>query len=169
MVTQIQGRYAPTASVLTSHVQGVRLFMRDFADVNLLIRGEETPDRVYAFATMDFLSDFNGTPPFTRFSLDDMVVQYQLSSFAIRGTVISVLQSLMIMYARNNLPFSDGGLSVNINDKAPIIQSMLGILQASYEQKLRMVKTSINVYTLLDSAPSGVQSEYTMLHQQGYY
>lgn len=141
--------------------------MRDFADVNLLLRGEETPDRMIAFATMDFLSDFNGTPPFTILSLDDLL-NYQLSNFAIRGTVISILQSLMLVYARNNLPFSDGGLSVNINDKAPIIQSMLGLLQASYEQKLRMVKTSINIYTILDSSPSGVMSEYSSIYSTWY-
>ncbi len=168
MVTQIQGLRAPTRDVLVAHVQSVRFFMRDFAELNLLLRGEETSDRMLEWATYDFLSDFNGTPPFTAFSLNELVA-YNMQNFAVRGTVISVLQSLMIIYARNHLPFSDGGLSVNINDKAPIIQSMLGLFQASYEQKLRMIKTSINVGLMLDGGPSGLHSDYAVLYSQGYY
>jgi hypothetical protein len=142
--------------------------MRDFAELNLLIRGEESSDRMITWATMDFLSDFNGTPPFTTFSLDDMLV-YNLHSLAIRGTVISLLQSLMIFYARNHLPFSDGGLSVNINDKAPIIQSMLQLLQSAYEQNKRMVKTAINVEGILDAGPSGLHSDYYAMSAIGFY
>jgi len=149
-------------------VQSVRLFMRDFAELNLLIRGEESSDRMIAWATMDFLSDFNGTPPFSGYSLDDLFAR-NLHSMAIRGTVISLMQSLMIIYARNNLPFSDGGLTVSINDKAPIIQSMLGLLQSSYEQQKRMVKTAVNIEGILDHQPSGVHSDYLALSAVGFY
>ena len=148
-------------------MQSVRLFMRDFAELNLLIRGEESSDRMIAWATMDFLSDFNGSTPFSSYSLDDMF-SYNLMSFATRGTVISLMQSLMILYTRNYLAFSDGGLSVNINDKAPMIQAMLGLLQSAFEQQKRMIKTAINVSGLLDSSPSGLHSDYMALSASGY-
>jgi len=164
----LQGLQQPTDAVFNAHVQSVRLFMRDFAELNLLVRGEESSDRMIAWATVDFLSDFNGTPPFGTFSLDDMNM-YQLQHLAVRGTVISLLQSLMIFYARNHLPFSDGGLSVNIMDKAPIIQSMLQLLQAAYEQNKRMVKTAINVQGIMDAGPSGVHSDYYALSSIGFY
>jgi hypothetical protein len=168
MVSQLQGLAQPTLTGLESHIQSVRLFMRDFAELNLLIRGEESSDRMIAWATMDMLSDFNGTPPFSTYSLDDLFTR-NLHSLAIRGTVISLLQSLMLIYARNYLPFSDGGLSVSINDKAPILQSMIGLMQSAVEQQKRMVKTAINVEGLLDVQPSGVHSDYLALSCIGYY
>jgi len=168
MGSQLQGLAQPTILGLESHIQSTRLFLRDFAEINLLIRGEESSDRMIAWATMDFLSDFNGTPPFSAYSLDDLCAR-NLNHLAVRGTVISLLQSLMVLYARNNLPFSDGGIQVSINDKAPIIQSMLGLFQSAYEQQKRMVKTALNIEHLLDSAPSGVHSDYLALSAWGLY
>lgn len=142
--------------------------MRDFAELNLLIRGEESSDRMIAWATVDFISDFNGTPYFTSFNLDDLFA-LNLQHLAIRGTVCSLFESLMIFYARNHLPFSDGGLSVSINDKAPIIQSMLGLMSSSYEQNKRLVKTALNVESIMDSGPSGVHSDYAAMAGLGFY
>lgn len=142
--------------------------MRDFAPLNLLIRGEESSDRMIAWATVDFLSDFNGTPPFSAYSLDDMF-SLNLQNLCVRGTVIGLLQSLMIFYARNHLPFSDGGLSVSINDKAPIIQSMISMFQSAYEQNKRMVKTALNIEGIMDAQPSGVHSDYYALSAIGFY
>lgn len=167
-MTELQGLAQPTSEAFAAHVQSVRFFMRDFTELNLLIRGEESSDRMIAWSTVDFLSNFNGTPPFTGFSLDDMF-SYNLQHLAVRGTTITLLQSLMIFYARNHLPFSDGGLSVNINDKAPIIQTMLQMLQSAYEQEKRMVKTAINIAGILDVGPSGVHSDYYALNAVGFY
>ena len=168
-MSQLQGLGQPQQGTsFEAHIQSVRLFMRDFAVLNLLIRGEETSDRMLAWATMDFLSNFNGTPPFSTMNLDDLFV-YNLQFFAIRGTVIGVLQSLMIIYARNHLPFSDGGLGVNFNDKAPLIQSMLALFQAAYEQDKRQIKTAINVAGIMDAGPSGVHSDYYALSAIGFY
>ena len=170
MASQLQGLGQPSDSRLfEAHVQQVRFFMRDFSMLNLLIKGEESSDRMIAWATMDFLSNFNGTPPFSSFTLDDMIQGYNLSYFAIRGTTISLLQSVMLLYARNHLPFSDGGLSVNINDKTPLIQSMLQLFQSAYEQEKRQIKTAINVMGMLDQGPSGLHSDYLSLASQGYY
>lgn len=168
-MSQLQGLGQPqNMKAFESHIQSVRLFMRDFDILNLLIRGEESSDRMIAWATMDFLSNYNGTPPFSSFTLDDLF-NYNLQFFAIRGTVISVLQSLMILYARNHLPFSDGGLSVNFNDKAPLIQSMLALFQSAYEQDKRQIKTAINVMGIMDAGPSGVHSDYYALSAIGFY
>jgi hypothetical protein len=151
-----------------AHVQGVRLFTRDFAELNLLTKGQESSDRMIAFATMDFLSDFNGTPPFSSLTLDDMYRRF-LNSLAVRGTVVSLLQSLMIFYSRNHLPYSDGGLSVNLHDKAPIIMSMLSLIQSGYEQNKRLVKTSLNVESIMGEEVSGVLSDYSALSFLGLF
>lgn len=165
---QLQGLAQDVSQRMVQHIQITRLFFRDFAELNLLIRGEESSDRMIAWATLDFLSDYNGTPPFTGFTLDDFYVN-NLQSFAVRGTAISLLQSVMLLYIRNNLPFSDGGLSVQINDKAPMIQATLSLFQSSYEQNKRAIKTAFNVMQLLDVDVSGVHSDYSVLSSLGYY
>jgi hypothetical protein len=165
---QLQGLAQPETDLFKAFIQSVRLWLRDFAELNLLIRGQESSDRMIAFAIHDFLSDFNGTPPFTSFALEDMVAR-NLQSLALRGTSISLLQSVMFIHMRNHLPFSDGGLSVQINDKAPLIQSILQLLQSQYEQNKRMVKTANNIQGILDSGPSGVHSDYYALSAIGLY
>lgn len=156
------------SAALRAHIGAVRLFLRDFSELNLLIQGEESSDRMVAWATLDMLSDFNGTPPFTRYGLTDLM-DLGLHSFMVRGTVISLLQSVGLLQTRNHLPFSDGGLSVAINDKAPMIQSWLQLLQSSYEQMKSKIKISLNIMTIMDMASSGVHSDYAMLSAIGLY
>lgn len=165
---ELEGLQQPSSAALRSHIQAVRLFMRDWAELNVLTRGQESSDRMILWCTLDFLSDFNGTPPLTRYSLEHLY-SLQLQSLAIRGTIIGLLQSVGILQTRNHLPFSDGGISVSINDKAPQIQSWLQLFQSSYEQKKRLVKTALNVEQLLDDAPGGLHSDYYALSSLGLY
>lgn len=154
--------------VLRAHIEAVRYFMRDFAKLNLLIRGQESSDRMIVWATQDFLSDFNGTPPFTGYSLAELASR-NLQHLAVRGTVITLLQSVMILQIRNRIPYSDGGISVDVNDKAALIQSTLHLLQSAYEQNKRQVKTALNIENLLDYNPSGVHSDYYGLYALGMW
>jgi hypothetical protein len=153
---------------LRQHTQGVRLFMRDFAELNLLIRGEESSDRMIAWATFDFVSDFNSSPPFSGYTLEAMY-DSGWSSFAIRGTVVTVLQSLSLWYTRNNLPFSDGGISVNMNDKAGALMQMSSLLQSAYEQNKAKIKTALNVAQLLEPDSIGLHSDLAFLSESYGY
>lgn len=168
MAAQIQGLGQDVSPEFRAHIQSVRYFMRDFAELNLLVRGEESSDRMIAWATLDMLSDFNGTPPFTTLSMEAMVSR-NLMHLAVRGTVITLLESVMLLHNRNHLPYSDGGMTIQLHDKAPFIQSMLGVFQSAYEQNKRLVKTALNVEELLDYGPSGVHSEYYTLHTLGFF
>jgi hypothetical protein len=149
--------------IMRAHTQAVRLFMRDYAEVNLLVRGEESSDRMIAWATMDFVSDFNGsTTPFTSIGIEEMYYR-GWQSFCVRGTTCTLLQSLMILYARNHLPFQDGGISINLNDKAPLIMQMLSLLLSAYEQNKRSMKTALNIELLLQPDSTGLFSDYSRL------
>lgn len=168
-MAQLQGLTQNGEDLLNSHIQGVRLFMRDLAELNQLIEGEETSDRMLIWSTLDFLSDFNGTPHFTQMSLANLYDR-QLQALCVRGTVCTVLESLIITYNRNHLPFSDGGISVNINDKADFLMSLLGMMKSGYEQQKRQVKITLNIEgLLLDLGPSGVHTDYSTLSDYGYY
>jgi len=138
-------------------VQEVRLFMRDFPELNRLLRGEESSDRMIAWAVIDAISDFNGTPHFTSLSLEDLLSLGQ-RSLMLRMTVIALLESVGLLQTRNHLNYSDGGLNVGVNDKTPMIMNWLQYFKGSTEQMKQRVKVAINIQGMLGQ--SGVHSEY---------
>lgn len=148
----------PNANIkLDNFVQTVRTFLRDYAELNRLIAGEESTNRQIIWALMDTLDDFNSTPPFTSFTLSN----FPSMSLLVRGTTISLLESIGLLQTRNHLQFSDGGLQVGINDKTPFIQSWLQLFKNSYEEKKQRIKVAFNIETAWGG---GVFSEFRFIN-----
>jgi hypothetical protein len=148
----------PQADIeLNSFVNQVRLFTRDYAELNRLIAGVESSNRQIVWAVMDALDDFNTSPPFTRFGIGT----FPSRSLLIRATVISLLQSVGLLQTRNHLSFSDGGIQVGINDKTPFIQSWLQLFQNGYEQKKEKLKVAYNIESAWGG---GIHSEYRFVN-----
>lgn len=145
---------------LEQFVGTVRLFMRDYPQLNRLIQGEEHSDRLIAWAVVDALDDFNGTPPLTGYGLSNFPNKYLL----VRGTVISLLESVGLLMTRNHLTFSDGGIQVGVSDKTPLIQSWIQLLTNKYEDKKMRLKIALNIE---NGWGGGVHSEY--LWTAGFY
>jgi hypothetical protein len=134
-------------------VNQVRLYLRDYPELNRLIAGVENSNRQIVWAVMDTLDEFNTTPPFTRFGVGDFPSRHLL----LRGTVISLLESVGLLQTRNHLAFNDGGIQVGINDKTPFIQSWLNLFKQSYEDKKIKLKVAYNIES---GWGGGVYSEY---------
>jgi hypothetical protein len=151
----------PTIDIaLTNWIQTVREFMRDHANLNRLIQGEEHSDRLIAWAIMDAIDDFNSTPPITFYGLTNFPSRYLL----LRGTVIGLLESIGLLMTRNQLSFSDGGIQVGISDKTPLIQSWIQLFTNKYEEKKKQLKIAINIES---GWGGGIHSEY--LWTNGFY
>lgn len=138
----------------------VRAFMRDYAELNRLIQGEEHSDRLIAWAAIDALDDFNSTPPMTAYQFTNFPSKHLL----LRGTVISLLESIGLLMTRNHLTFSDGGIQVGVSDKTPLIQSWIQLFTNKYEQKKDRLKVALNIE---GGWGGGVHSEY--LWTSGFY
>ena len=133
------------SDAFNAFIHTVRLYLRDYPQLNRLVKGEESSDRMIAWAIMDFLSDFAGTPPpIGYYPLEDLLAQHQ-QALALRGTVIALLESVSILQARNHLNFSDGGLSVGVSDKAPLLLQIRSQLIQKYEQQKVQVKVALNI------------------------
>ena len=168
MAVQLQGLegipgLSPT---FNSFIQTVRLFTRDHPQLNRLVKGEESSDRLIAWAILDFLSDFAGTPPEMGYMSLDQLFERHYQAFALRGTVVALLQSVGILQTRNHLQFSDGGISVGVSDKAPMLMQWIRDFQNKYETEKMQKKVSMNIGQLLNSF-SGVHSEYFFVN--GWY
>jgi len=138
----------------------VRLFMRDFPELNRLIQGEETNARMMIWSVIDAVHDFNDTPP----PIGELPIERMPQHILLRGVVCGVLESVMVLQARNQLNLSDGGITVGVSDKAPLLMQMSQMFRNQYEQKKLQWKTSRNI---MQSFGAGVISEYW--YSSGWY
>ena len=142
-------------------VQEVRAFLRDYPELNRLVAGEESSDRQIAWAIMDAVDNFNGTPHFTNYSLESLLVKGQ-KHLLVRMAVITLLESVALLQARNQLSYSDGGITISTNDKSPLLMNWIQYFKNVTEQKMVRVKVSMNIEDALEEP--GVFSEYWDLH-----
>jgi hypothetical protein len=87
-------------------VQMVRLYIRDFPELNRIVKGEESSDRQIGWATLDAIADFNGTPHFTMLRLEDLLMRNQ-HALILRMTVISLIESIGLLQTRNHINYAD--------------------------------------------------------------
>lgn len=141
----------------------VRDYLRDHPQFNALqLNDFETSDSVISLCADLAADDFSNSPPLIgRHTVESMPYLYLLFI----GTVLQVLRSAGLMQARNNLNYSDGGLTVATSDKSPIYKAWADTYYAEYEQKKRTLKISLNAA----SAYGGVSSEYRNLGAYGQY
>jgi len=138
-------------------VNTVRMYMRDYPELNRLISGTEHSNRQIAWAILDALDDWNSTPPLiSRVGLST----HPSSRLLLRATAIALLESVGILQTRNNLTFSDGGIQVGTSDKTPFIMNWLQLLKQDYEDKKLKMKIAINIEQGWDG---GVSSEFAYL------
>jgi hypothetical protein len=142
-----------------SFVQMVRLFMRDYPELNRLVAGEESGDRQIAWAVLDALSDFNGTPHLTDLRLEDLLQRHQ-HHLLLRMTVISLIESVALLQTRNHVNYSTGGINVGVNDKTPLLMNWLQYFKSFTDQRKQHVKVALNIEGILGPSNSGVFSEY---------
>jgi hypothetical protein len=139
-------------------VQLVRLYHRDFHELNRIVAGEESSDRQIAWAVYDAMADFNGTPHFTSFTLED-ILQRNQHALILRMATISLIESVGLLQTRNHINYSNGGINVGVNDKTPMLMNWLQYFKAFTEQMKQRVKVAINIEGILGPSNSGVHSE----------
>ena len=157
---------AGASPAFNQFVSDTRYFMRDMPELNRLVSGQESSDRMIALCTVNAISEFNSQPP--------LIGSYGFSTFLEKGwldplrtgTIIKLLTSVGILQTRNHLPFSDGGLNVAVSDKTPLLQSWIQLFRVEWMQWKQQVKVAANIAQLLDGQ-GGVASELFDIH--GYY
>ena len=147
-------------------VAQTRLYTRDFPELNRLVAGEESSDRMIAFAAIEALSDFNSEPPQIGFYTFDMFVEKGWVHPLRNGTICQLLHMIGLLQTRNHLPFSDGGLNVSVSDKTPLIQSWIQLFCNKWETWKQKIKVQQNIAGIL-TGEGGVSSELFAVN--GYF
>lgn len=143
----------PNNSVTHKMIGRVRTFMKDFVHKNRLIVGEEASDDEIILYLELAVDDFNNAhTPRTNYTLNTF------PSFAILlwGAVIQALTSESLLQIRNDLSYSDGGITVALSNKAPAMMQAAQGLMMNYERKVEDLKKQLN----LEQGDGGVPSEY---------
>ena len=154
------GISAENSPLMRDIVENVRLFMRDFVELNRLTKGFDHSSRHIMWAVLDTLSDWASTPPFIGQDLG-MILSSGWQSLFIRGCAIALLESLNFLHMRNYLPYSDGGVNTQ-TENPQMIQAALQMMKNEYEQKKLKVLIAKNIELSLGSP--GVHSEYLFVN-----
>lgn len=144
-------------------VQVVRGYLRDHAELNRLTAGEESSDRQIAWAIFDALADFNGTPPLTEFTLEDLLARRQ-HNLLVRMVAVSLIESVGLLQTRNHLNYNNGNFSVGVNDKTPLLMNWLQYFRSTTDQMKVRVKVALNIESILGTGTRGVFSEYWLVN-----
>ena len=123
-------------------IQQVRLYLRDYPQLNRLIRGEESSDRTIAYALQDACNDWNSTPPLIG-NVD--VLSHPAPNLLVRCASATLLQSVSFLQTRNNLSYSDGEVNVNSSSRGPELRQAAGMLLQDYEMKKQRLKIALNI------------------------
>ena len=140
-------------------IQMVRGYTRDFPELNRLVAGQESTDRQIAWAILDAVADFNGTPHFTSYQLGDLLT-YSQHNLMLRMTCISLIESVGLLQTRNHLNYNNGGFNVGTNDKTPLLMQWLQYFKQTTDQMKQRVKVALNIQGILSTSQYGVFSEY---------
>jgi hypothetical protein len=131
----------------------LRLFMRDTAAFNRLIRKEESEDDLLQFAIDMAVSDWNSTmPPVGPVTIGNYPSLYLL----MHGAAIQLLKTQGLIQARNELNYSAGGSSFVRSNKTNYYMQWMINFANEYETKKRNVKIAQNIAR----GWGGVSSEY---------
>lgn len=154
-MAQLQG-ITTLSPEMRAFVPVVRMYLRDYPELNRLVKGFETGDRFIAWAVCDAMSWFNGTPHLTNLGLADLLARQQ-HWLLTRMTSVTIMESVGLLQTRNHINYSNGGINVGVNDKTPLILQWLQYYRSTIDQKLQQVKVALNIEGGLGSV--GVHSE----------
>ena len=141
----------------------VRDFVRDFPELNRLISGEESSDRMIRFCANLALDEWNTLPPLSGHAISN----FPSRSILLYLTVIHLLSSVGLLKSRNAFAYSDGGFTVQTEEHDTRYQRWIQFFRTAgpaARQAMRELKVALNINGGWDA---GVGSEYGWIH--GWY
>ena len=133
-----------------SMTERIREYARDYDVLNTLIEGEEHSDRMIIHAMERVVDDFNASPPAIGAYL---VVNFPSLEVLISGTMAILLESVAILYARNDLAYAHAGTQVQFNQHRDYLQ-MSQMLWQRYEVKKKEIKVAFNAEMAVSNSGS---------------
>lgn len=138
-------------------VAEVRAYIRDFPELNRIIRGAETSNRMMQYCVILALDEWNTTPPLASTSLST----FPSRSILLQLTICHILMSVGLLKSRNKLPYSDGGFSVDTETQDESYQRWISLIRAQLNPRITQLKISLNI---AGGWGASVSSEYAWIN-----
>lgn len=146
----------PTSPSVVSKDQ-VRMFMRDYANNNILLDDVQFTDRELNLALEMAASAFNAVTPQTNLTASSFPTP--LRYLLLVGTVRFLLMSESFMQARNQATVQDGDIApIGISDKAALYSQLAQQLKGEWDELTRGVKTQNNMEGAYATLGSGYRN-----------
>ena len=146
----------PTTPTVVSKDQ-VRMFMRDYANNNILLDDVQFTDRELNFALEMAASAFNSVTPQTNFTASSFPIH--LRYLLLVGTSRFLLMSESFMQVRNQATVQDGDISpIGISDKSALYAQLSQQLKAEWDELTRGIKTQNNMESAYTTLGSGYRN-----------
>jgi len=141
---------------LDEYRNGLRIFIRDFADLNRLLKFEEENrnENLDLYLNMS-LGYLNALPPPTG---NYFIDTFPIPSLLIHQAAIECLISNGILQARNELTYSNGGISVKIPDKNRYTTALDQLMKRTSVELDAFIKQKVGLN--IDGGWGGVFSPY---------
>jgi hypothetical protein len=132
----------------------VRAYLSDYAENNHLLDAQEFSDMQIGLAISLAVSDWNMAPPL---SADTMyTVDQRFKSVFLSGTLYKLFAGASALLARNTLEYSDGGVTVPVEERMQLYTTLAGMYQADFQNAVKSVKIHLN----MESGWDCVSSDY---------
>ncbi len=138
----------------------VRAYVRDFPELNRLISGEESSDRMIEYCVFLALDEWNTTPPLSTHSISG----FPSRGILLRLTLCHLLTSVGILKSRNKFSYTDGGFSAQTEDQDTSYTRWIQLLRSQLNPQILRLKVALNIN---EGWGAGMGSEYGWIN--GWY
>lgn len=124
-------------------VEEVKEYIEDKAEKNHLLDGEEFSPTQITLAMDLALSSWNMITPITSDTLQTFPANNK--SLLLFGTLWHLFSGAAALAARNTMAYSDGGLSIPVEEKFELYRSLAAMYQAYFQDSAQKVKIQNNM------------------------
>lgn len=136
-------------------VEEVQEYLRDKVELNLLSEGEEFSPTFINIAMELAVSEFNLVPPIGSVTKETFPNKALLMS----GTLYKLFAGQAALSARNTMSYTDGGLSIPIEEAYSMYRELSALFQADFVNGAKQLKIFMNI----ESGWGGVSSDYSRM------
>lgn len=119
----------------------VRTYINDFEEANLLVDGEEFSDTMIQLCIDLAVEDYNSLSPLSSFS----PYNFPSKGLLLLGTLAKMYSGKAANLARNTMAYSDGGLTIPIEERFELYQNLAGTYGAQFSAGAAKLKISQNM------------------------
>ncbi len=130
----------------------VRLFLQDSPQTNYLLDNVEFTDDRINLSISFAINQFNFIPP----QSTQTIFTFPQPGILLLGTLAFLFQGQAAFFARNSLPYSDGNIQINLEERAEPYTNLANNYMSQFMDSSVKYKTEMNLESGFNWLPSDI-------------